>query len=212
MLRCICLLLFLTGAQATAGAWPRQEHTAFSSVATQLNFGNVLNTAPSYNSAYLEYGLNGTHTLGLDAGRSSDGTFRAIAFLRMPWTTTKTGNPVAAELGLGIIESQVVIRPGLSWGRGLKNGWLAADAQTELGQSGHFSAKLDMTLGLKDKRGRMLILQLQNSKAVGEAVSAKFVPSVVIPFGKKRHLEIGGSTTLIGQQSYGIKFGLWRDF
>ncbi|WP_116599489.1 hypothetical protein [Primorskyibacter marinus] len=212
MLKCLCLLICLAGTHAAAGAWPRQEGTGFASVATRLTFDDTFMTLTSYSSAYLEYGLNGRHTLGLDAGYSNDGTSRAIAFVRQPLTTTKAGGPIAAELGLGVIDTQIVLRPGISWGRGLDKGWMAADALAEIRMTGATDLKLDLTLGLKDDRGRMLILQLQTGKPFGQAATAQLAPSVVIPFGKSRHLEIGASTDLLERRNYGIKFGLWQDF
>ena len=212
MLRCLSLLLCLAGTHAAAGAWPRQEGTWFTSVATRFNFDGSFASTPTYNSAYVEYGLNGRHTLGLDAGQSGDGTSRAIAFLRLPLAETRKGNPLSAELGLGVIDTQIVLRPGMSWGRGLDKGWLAADALGEIGLTGDTTLKLDLTLGLKDDNGRMLILQLQNAISPGTPVTAQFAPSVVVPFGKTRHLEIGASAALLGPRSYAIKFGLWQDF
>ena len=116
MLRNLILLLCLVATQASAGAWPRQKGSGFASIATRLEFDETYTLSPSYNSIYLEYGLNGRHTLGVDAGQSSDGATRTIAFLRMPLFETKRGNPVAIELGLGKIEEQIVLRPGMSWG------------------------------------------------------------------------------------------------
>ncbi|SMC91302.1 hypothetical protein [Primorskyibacter flagellatus] len=212
MLNCLCLLICLTGTLANAGAWPRPEGTGFASVATRLSFDDTFMTLTSYSSAYLEYGLNGRHTLGLDAGYSSDGTSRAIVFVRQPLSTTKAGSPIAAELGLGVIDTQTVLRPGISWGRGLDKGWMAADALAEIQMTGATDLKLDLTLGLKDDRGRMLILQLQTGKPFGRAATAQLAPSVVVPFGKSRHLEVGASADLLERRNFRIKFGLWQDF
>lgn len=212
MLRNLILLLCLVATQASAGAWPRQKGSGFASIATRLEFDETYTLSPSYNSIYLEYGLNGRHTLGVDAGQSSDGATRTVAFLRMPLFETKRGNPVAIELGLGKIDEQIVLRPGMSWGRGLKYGWLAADGLAELYETGNVTLKLDVTFGLKSKAGHMLILQLQNEKPIMAPTQTAFAPSVVLPFGKTRHLEIGGAMSLNDRESYSFKFGLWQDF
>ncbi|TCS65888.1 hypothetical protein EDD52_103307 [Primorskyibacter sedentarius] len=100
----------------------------------------------------------------------------------------------------------------MSWGRGLKYGWLAADGLAELYETGNVTLKLDVTFGLKSKAGHMLILQLQNEKPIMAPTQTAVAPSVVLPFGKKRHLEIGGAMSLNDRESYSFKFGLWQDF
>ena len=40
----------------------------------------------------------------------------------------------------------------------------------------------------------------------------RLAPSVVMKTGKNSHLEIGLTGGVIGDKSYGVKLGFWRDF
>ena len=110
-----------------------------------------------------------------------------------------------------------MIRPGLSIGRGFSwgdvSGWLAVDSLAEIGTSnGQLDAKIDMTFGVTMPNDWKYLLQLQTGAPYGDPVFARLAPSVVIPIGPDRYVDIGGHLGLTGDNTYGLKLGVWQKF
>lgn len=223
MARCLCLVLCvfcLSAGQAAAGAWPREKGGFFIASDLRLSWPtDLISPEPTgkYYTIYIEYGMTEQLTLGLDLGRSVSGDTKAVAFLRLPLRNRDTGLHIAAEVGLGQIDSAMVVRPGLALGRGFSiwrfNGWLALDSVAEVSvNSGKTDFKIDMTFGLNAEDGRKYMLQVQSGAPAAEDPFVRLAPSVVIPFGKDRHIELGGTYGLTGDDSVGIKLGVWQAF
>lgn len=219
----LVLALCLSAAQSHAGAWPRDKGTWFASVAAQFSWPQDIATLQSVNPTseyymlYLEYGLTERLTLGLDLGRSERGTGKTIAFARLPVWARDRPLKLAVELGLGQIDGAPVVRPGFSIGRGIRlwdrDGWLSMESQAEIAtDSGQADLKLDLTFGLTAQSGRKYLLQVQSGAPADRAAFARLAPSLVIPFGKARYIELGGTYGLTGDETFGVKLGLWQKF
>ncbi|SFD65463.1 hypothetical protein [Roseivivax sediminis] len=213
----VALICAATG--AAAGAWPRERGTWYASGAVHLSWPRAIETWTSteptgrYDALYLEYGLTRKLTLGLDLGRAVSGEIKTIGFLQYPITPQDWPIKAAVQLGFGRIAGRQVVRPGLSLGRGWDGGWLAADALVEQPTDGaRFDVKLDMTYGIKLPKERKLILQMQTGQQAGDPAFARFAPSVVFPLRGPLSLELGGTWGLTGDNSMGLKIGLWAEF
>ncbi|SNR81699.1 hypothetical protein [Puniceibacterium sediminis] len=217
------LVLMLLPAPAKAGAWPRDQGTWFVSSDMRLSWPQDLTTWTSakpvsqYYTIYAEYGLTQDLTLGLDLGRSVSGAGKMVAFLRMPLPTPLKQTKLALELGIGRIEGRPVIRPGLSVGRAIQlfgtQGWIAADGVAEIAPLDQRSdLKLDLTYGVTLESGTKIMLQFQSGRPTGFAPFARLAPSVALPFGRNRMAEIGVTYGLRGDDTFGIKMGIWQTF
>ncbi|WP_234984155.1 hypothetical protein [Roseivivax jejudonensis] len=204
---------------AAAGAWPRERGAWFASATVNLTWpqdlGDVDRAAPDgrYDALYLEYGLTDRITLGLDVGRSVSGEAKLVAFAQHPVLPADAPLRAAAQLGIGKIDDRDVLRPGLSVGRGWEGGWLSTDALLEQPFDGTGAdVKLDATWGLRLRADRRLILQLQTGKQTGDPAFARLAPSLVMPLRGPLSAEVGGTYGVTGDDSVGLKLGLWAEF
>lgn len=208
----------LTPCAARAGAWPRDAGSGFFSVATRLSWPQEIaqwtsiEPTEDYHTLYIEYGMTDRLTLGLDVGRSVSGGGKSVAFVQFPLLDRDTGPKVSAQLGFGTIAGENILRPGLSVGWGMPNGWLAFDGVAEMHRSGDTDVKLDVTWGRNLPKGRKLIVQLQTGLQENDPAFARLAPSLVFPMRKKMNAELGATYGLKGDDSMGLKFGLWLDF
>ncbi len=221
MLRVVLLLTCTLGflpAAALAGAWPREKGSVFLSAVSYLSWPQDTTTwisyAPTsrYDTLYLEYGLTARWTIGLDLGRSVSGAEKVVAFARRPLARPEAWLQIAAELGAGQIDGDNVLRPGLSLGMGWDGGWVNADLLAEhFSDRGETDVKLDLTYGRALGR-RKVMLQLQAGQQEGDDAFLRVVPSVVQPLWRDVSLEIGVSYGAMGDDSMGLKLGLWTSF
>lgn len=230
--RMLVLICCLLAGQAHAGAWPREAGKGFASLSIWQGAGGT----DSYTALFAEYGLLPRITLGLDAGRSVSGQTKTVAFLRAPFGQS-FGWLIAAEIGLGEIAGQPVLRPGLSFGRNITarhgTGWIAVDTllEVDLATQG-VDIKTDITLGFTPgwagarPADWTLMLQLQTGlvevqdsllllRTEGIAPRASFLriaPSATYRLNDRMHLEIGFFHALQGSDEKGVKIGLWSTF
>ncbi len=222
ILAALVLLLCLTPGDAGAGPWPREMGTWF--VSSDIRFAWSHDPAlrdgwrpgSADYAVYAEYGLPRDLTLGLDLGHTGSVTARSILFLRIPLRDSDSGLKLSADIGLGKIDDRTVLRPGLSFGKGFEafgtSGWFTVDTQTELSPDVSPDIKLDLSYGINLDGGTKLILQLQSGKP-GDADSfARLAPSLVVPLGGNRHLDLGLLYGVTGDDSFGVKFGIWQTF
>lgn len=215
----VVALLILGSSAAHAGAWQKPKGEGFSSAAVRLTWPqDITRLDPAspegqYYTLYLEYGLTERLTGGLDLGRSVSGATKAIAFLQLPVRDRDTGPKISAALGLGQIDGDAVLRPGLSVGWGLENGWLSADGFAEIHLGGsQTDFKLDITWGRNLPRDRKVLLQIQTGAVAGEPSFIRLAPSMVFPLRDQLRIETGISLGLVGDDSVGILFGIWNAF
>jgi hypothetical protein len=155
--------------------------------------------------------------MGLDLGRSASGAGKTVGFLRVPIYNPETGLKMSVDLGLGKIEGRPVVRPGLSLGRAFAafgtNGWLAADAVAEIAPaSRQTDYKLDLTFGVSLDSGTKVIVQVQTGAPNSVVPFVRFAPSLVLPIGRNRLVEMGGMYGLTGDDTFGVKLGIWQTF
>jgi len=225
------VLLICVPAAAAGGAWPRGEGKAFVSLATLLSSGDFSSLQGlgadlrNYSSVYGEYGLGAEWTLGADAfyatGEDVDG-FGAIVFARRTLFRLEGGHVFAADLGLGWLEESDAdgtarIRSGLSWGKGFDSawggGWMSADGSLEYRlPRDEVIAKLDATLGLRPWPRWMTMVQIQSGHFGDDGFILKLAPSVAYELGEGRHLQLGLSIGLAGEDAVGVKLAHWWAF
>lgn len=214
----VLLALACAAPQAKAGAWPREKGSGFLAAATRLSASDIAGPYGLYSTTYLEYGLGRKWTLGFDLGHGISGQTKAILFLRHPIREPEGGMIIAAELGLGTVAGEITLRPGLSMGRGLsfangRSGWFALDSYAEFRlESGRTDLKADLTFGVNQSERLKTILQLQAGVSQGDPSFIRFEPSLVLRTGQSTHVELGLSAGFSGEDRYGLKLGLWRDF
>lgn len=211
MLRGLIMVLLLAAGPLHAGAWPRGKGGLFASALSYTAGGQT------YSGIYAEYGVTDRLTLGLDLGRGVSGNTKAVAFFRLPMMAPINGHNLAWELGAGQIAGHSVLRPGLSWGKGVslggKSGWLSADILSELWlgswQADH---KIDLTFGLNVTERHKAMVQLQAGAQWGDAPFLRVVPSIVFDVGEITKFEIGVTQSLRGDYETGVKLALWMTF
>lgn len=215
MLRALIILALLSPvAPARAGPWMRETGKGLAVISAYPG----ANAASSYAGLYAEYGLTPRLTAGIDTGRAASGRAKAIAFLRRALPLPGPPAMVAsAEIGLGRVARQAVLRPGLSLGYGLDGklgtGWLALDTMAEIGLTRRTRAlKTDLTLGLRPRDGLQAMLQLQTGRSAVDPPVARLVPSLVMELRGGAQLELGLTHSLRGPRDTGAKIALWRRF
>ena len=156
-------------------------------------------------------------TFGRDVGSTEAGDDNRIVFAQFPVYQAPESWRIAAQLGLGTIGSERVLRPGLSVGRGTKNrhgyGWQAADLAFEFRPDlGSVHRKMDLTWGIARPKGRRWILQVQAGKQDADPFYARLVPSLVQPVTNRIHAQFGVTYGLTGEDTFGAVSGLWLEF
>ncbi|RVT82629.1 hypothetical protein DXV76_15425 [Rhodobacteraceae bacterium CCMM004] len=214
------LVAALTAAEASAGAWPRDTGRAFLSFSRDLSRAGS-GPSSAYNSAYFEYGLGRDLTFGWRAGRGSGGLKEAHMFLRAPLTPPVEGTFAAAELGLGVRHplgrpSEVVLVPGLSWGREVEtragSGWAGVEATVALGlKSGDHWAKVDATFGISPRPDAHVVVQVRGYHDRGGG-SVTLAPSYVHRLSPTLRTEIGVTQQVVGGHRRGVFVGTWMEF
>ncbi len=217
------LVLALTPAAASAGAWPREVGTSFLSLSYTLSDDmNLPGVDPEgYTALYYEYGATPRLTFGLDAGRAQNGEYTAILFARRALDWELFGGRTALQGGIGAAElggtSDTLLELGAAWGKGLDTrfggGWLGVDTKLHyFTEAQDFAAKIDLTVGIKPNDRTMLILQLQAADYPGSDPTLAVVPSIVRNVGRRHYVELGLDVGLANDTTAGIKLGTWLEF
>ena len=218
VLKWAMFVFWILPVSAYAGAWPQARGEGFASSAFRIATEPGSGFISQYSTIYLEYGLGKSLTMGLDIGHSVSGAHKVVAFARIPMRFSHPKTRVALELGLGRINGREVLRPGLSFGRGFsfsksRSGWLSMDAQAEIDLATRKTDfKADFTFGINHIGGRKTMLQIQTGQPYGRQGFVRLAPSIAIPVGKKRHVEIGVTYGLKGDNQIGLKLGFWQKF
>jgi len=221
----VLLCTLIAAGAATAGAWLREEEEGFLSFSQ--TFGDA--SEEEYTALLLEYGLTPNTTLGLDAGMGATlDDWQAILFLRRPIGAAEGPSRLSAELGPGLAGTappltaapdalDPLLRPGLSWGRGVATrwgpGWIGVETNAALRlNSGDVALKADTTFGVKRAGGALMVLQLQAGDYPGSTPYLRLAPSYVQPLGERLHLELGVVAGVAGDETARIKIGTWLEF
>lgn len=210
----LCLPCLYT--MAAAGAWPRDKGQTFLAASGQIEGPDQFGLYRQSFTLYAEYGLTERLTLGLDLGGDALRMSKSIAFVR--WPIGRVGRKVrlALEFGVGEVDEDAALRPGLSLGRGLtlwgRHGWAAFDGRAVVFGGSRLTLESDMTLGLDATRRSKAILQLQTGRPSFGRAYTRFAPSFVYETKPGAHLEFGVILPLTGGGERGVKLGLWRQF
>ncbi len=210
----LALMASMMTSAATAGPWPRDEKTGFLSFSLDIEPDDP---DDSFVSLYVEYGLSRDRTIGLDRRQNMDEVAKTIAFLRVPFGAEDRKIKLAYEIGAGVVDDHVVVRPGLTLGNGLsvgeRSGWWSWDARALIfDELDRVEFKNDVTFGLQMTPRTKFIVQLQNGIPTDSATFAKLAPSLAIKTKKGRHIQLGVTAGVLESDAFEINLGFWQDF
>lgn len=205
---------------AVAGAWPRDEGEVFLSLGGNLAlFGDAVRPVHYDPTVYLEYGLTDRLTLGFDGYTADAGSVGSLfGWARMPLGPTDRNAKwaVSGALGATLLASgryDPMLRLGLHWGRGLDDGWLAVDAQAQVGVGAlSHQAKIDASWGYGLGRGWTVLMQGQVGYGLQGDLYAKLSPSLVYKVNDAISLRAGLTRALTGDRGGGLTFETWLRF
>lgn len=216
---CLALgALFALPDGAEAGAFPRAKGTTFAAVSYQAQLNS--SEDDDFASLFLEYGFTERLTGGIAAGQNPETEeFSALGFVRMPIFENAGPNLFAAELGLGGLEidggTHVVVRPGLSWGRGWqygeRAGWMGLETVVAFRGNGSIFGNIDSTFGVNNPGGSLSIFQVFIALPDDSDVEVSLAPSFVQPLSDRFSLQLGGSYRPTNG-AVSARIGLWAEF
>lgn len=124
--------------RAHAGAWPREEGETFLALGGIATLEDGATSARYDPTLYAEHGVTDRLTLGIDGYAGDAETGSLFVWGRLPLPSGAGGDVRAVSAGLGTTRLSdgghaAAGRIGLHWGRGWDDGWLALDAQAQLG-------------------------------------------------------------------------------
>jgi hypothetical protein len=222
MIRWLFLLLVCAG-PAFSGPWLRDKGTGFNATTVEIAPADPARSAPypppypvdAYTSVYGEYGLTPRLTLGLDGGSDTYGNSMGLLFLRFPLHEGRTAR-MAGEIAIGArwssTELTPLLRPGLSWGRGVTlfdtAGWVSLDATLLLPANGDRpAAKLDAMLGLNTGTRTKLMLGLTLERS-----APTLSPGVAYRVWDRFHITLGAKLRIAQARPHALTLGFWQEF
>lgn len=220
----LALPLLLTAAtMAPAGAWLRGEGEAMLSFSHEALRPDGGGGTSGYTTFYGEYGGSGRLTLGLDLGKGeASQDWKALAFARIGRDFGWLPGQVSAELGLGAVGvpgggAEPVIRPALSWGKGLAtpwgNGWINLDALAEhRPERARTGVKLELTLGVTPTDRTQVSVQLRAEDPAQGERTLRLVPTLARRMGDRAWVTLGGIVGLEGDGDLGLLIGSRIEF
>ena len=193
VLLAMCLAGLGSAGAVRAGAWLRDEGTAFLSLGADLDDNGAVMTL------FAERGITGRLTLGLDAWQSPFGDWSVLAVATVPILAGPGRDRVSASLGLGMARAAgregPSARAGLHLGRGLAQGWLAADLTlTQRFADGIATAKATATWGRRFSDRCATILEVRGETRVPVSVA----PSVLCRLDDRVQLRLGAARAVTG--------------
>ena len=215
----VLLLCALGAPPAIAGAWLRDHKTVFTAIKTTVR-GSKKVPLENENSFYLEYGFTPFLTLGADFNEIRNKSAHALVFARLPLGRSDRRTRYAVELAAGTHRFQgnwhPMYKAAFAVGRGFQsrwgNGWIAAETAYEV-RTGlpDPTIKLDAVAGLSSGWLVRPLLKIETAYVPDRPFGWSITPGVMF--------DIGESTWVIGlehrsarKKTYGITFGLWRNF
>lgn len=210
LLLCLCLL---APQAALAGAWPRGKGNNFATSTLRVALSQTGELSRSF-SYFHEYGLTDRLTLTGDMGGAISGLDKLVLYLSVPLPDL-WGVALAFDMGGGTIAGQQVLRPGLSFGRGLQrpSGWISGELVAEVyPETGALDWKFDTTFGLSPGERAKYYVQLQTGQRQGDLPFARLAGSAAIRLRPGLFLDIGGSAGLANTDPYRVKLGIWKEF
>lgn len=205
---------------AQAGAWTRAEGELFIAAGGNFLLSEGAQLPVHYDpTLYAEYGMSERVTLGLDLHTADAGRIGSLfLFASFPIGDLKAQNKFAASLALGVRadafrEPETLMRGGISWGRGIENGWLAIDATATFGTLDNtFRPKVDATWGYNWTDKWTTTVQLQTGQGFTNDYYAKIAPSLVYDLRENIKVHLGAVHALTGDRGSALKFETWLTF
>ncbi|WP_162620513.1 hypothetical protein [Limimaricola cinnabarinus] len=216
----LTLCFALWAGMAHAGAWPREEGTSFLSLGGNVALFDGATRPVHYDpTLYLEHGITPRLTFGIDGYAADAGTAGSLfAWIRLPWRPELEGDVWAVSTGLGVTllpdgDHEATGRLGLHWGRGLGNGWLALDAQGQLGVTRlSHQAKIEGTWGRELAPRWTGLIQAQAGYGLSGDIYAKTGGSLVWQASETLDLRLGLTRALTGDRGGGLTLESWWRF
>ncbi len=216
----LLLLLVFVPRDTLAGAWARDEGELFIAAGGNFLLSEGARLPVHYDpTLYAEYGLSERVTVGMDLHTADAGRIGTIfLFASFPIGDTAADNKFAASLALGSRMdtnrgAETLMRGGLSWGRGLANGWLAVDATaTYSTHSGTFRPKIDATWGHRWNDRWRTMTQLQTGQGFTDDYYAKIALSVIYDFSDHVKLHLGSVHAMTGDKGSALRLETWLTF
>lgn len=203
-----------------AGAWAREKGQFFTASGGNFLLSDGAQLPVHYDPTfYLEYGLSDLLTVGLDYHTADQGRIdTGFIFARFPLGDTTQRDKIAVSLAYGarvdeFNPMEMLMRGGLSWGRGLDSGWLAIDYTATYGDIDKvFRSKADFTWGYNLNDRWTTTLQLQTGEGFNDDVYAKISPSVLFTVNDTYRVALGAVQGLTGDRGSALKVDLWTTF
>lgn len=221
-MRLISLLIVLVMANGPvfAGAWAREKDELFIAAGGNFLLSDGAQLPVHYDpTLYAEYGLSERLTLGLNLFTADAGRQGALFFFaRFPIGDMNAPDKFAVSVSFGArvdanLLPEKALRGGISWGRGLENGWLAIDASATKGTvDTTFRPKLDASWGHKWSDRWTTIAQLQTGQGLTDDYYAKIAPSIIYEITPKINIHLGAVHAFTGDRGSALKFETWLTF
>ncbi|WP_397542368.1 hypothetical protein [Roseovarius salis] len=206
--------LVLIAARADAGAWPLPEGDSHLSFSVEGDRGDGTGL---YSTLYVEHGLGGGRTAGVDLGLSETDANKALAFLR--WHDRPgdgAATRLAYEIGIGMVDEQAALRPGVSVGRGMElgqnAGWVALDARAVVFEELEGRLEMDLTVGADTGADDKWLVQVQMAAPGDASPYVKLAPSYAFERSGGRHILLGVTAGIVGFDDVKLNLGLWQGF
>lgn len=217
----LAFLICLSPFAGQAGPWARGDGKIFASSSIFLKWpnGRDFDRPDVYGAAYVEYGVSGRITLGIDAGSPDymdTSRTKAIGFLRYTLTPSDARHQFAVDLGAGVDNGDALARIGLSYGTGWTlgtlSGWVTLDGfGLHAPQTDVTKAAADLTVGVTAQNMKYMV-QLSASQTNAGQQTAAIKPSVVRKINKSTYVELGAVFGLINKPDPELKIGIWKEF
>lgn len=203
-----------------AGPWTREEGQFFTATGGNFLLSDGAQLPVNYDPTfYAEYGFNDQVTLGVDYHTADQGRIQAaVVFAVFPLPVTTHRDVWSAQIGLGgrfdpLHPVEYLTRGGVSWGRGLDNGWMAVDATATYGNIDQvFRAKADITAGWHLSDRWTAIGQLQTGQGYDGDTYAKINPSLVFRLNEQYSVSLGAVQAMTGDRGSALKLDIWSTF
>ena len=216
----VLALLAGFGTAAHAGAWPRDKGALFIAAGGNFLLSEGAELPVYYDpTVYAEYGLSDRVTLGLDLFTADKGRIASVfGFAAVPVGSINGQNRTMVSLGYGYrlnadTTTEVLMRMGLSLGRGLDKGWLAADISATIGTvDTTWRPKADFTWGRSWSDRWTTTLQLQTGQGFFDDYYAKYSPTVILSVTDRIKINLGAVKALTGDGGSALKLETWLTF
>lgn len=214
------LLFVCLAGLVQAGAWPREKGALFIAAGGNFWLSDGAQLPVHYDpTLYAEFGLTERLTLGLDLYTADKGQILSgFVFASVPIGDLEARNRYMISLAYGTRldareKTDVLLRGGFHWGRGLENGWLAIDASATYGINDPvWRPKADFTWGRNWSDRWTTTLQLQTGQGFTGDLYAKISPTVIWTMNDDLKFSLGGVQALTGDRGFALKAETWITF